>query len=256
MRNAFFALAAAAVLSLNAFAGELAYHFEGGSELKVRAVAEQQAWKVYDRGQDQLIVVAAVVNGKLVVEEFKAPFTPEPNPQPNPKPDPQPNPQPGPKTVLWIEETSDRTPSQAAAVIDAQIRAALQAAKWSLRVVDKDVVDETGKPPADLAPYIESAKAAGLPRVFILQDVRELYAGAAPSSVSSFLDLLRRYGLPVGGPAEQTEQSGAPAGSRQEASPENENATEHEEQTQPMSACPTGQCPVPTAPVRQWRLFR
>ena len=245
MRNAFFALAAAAVLSLNAFAGELAYHFEGGSELKVRAVAEQQAWKVYDRGQDQLIVVAAVVNGKLVVEEFNAPFTPEPNPQPNPKPDPQPNPQPGPKTVLWIEETSDRTPSQAAAVIDAQIRAALQAAKWSLRVVDKDVVDETGKPPADLARYIESAKAAGLPRVFILQNGRELFAGAAPPDRSSFASLLSKFGLVVGD-SERDAEAPRP-GQQEEKKPENANS---------QSACETGSCPVQTVPTYRWRFLR
>jgi hypothetical protein len=236
-----------------ATAGDLEFQATGGEQLTVKARADQQKWVVLN----ERILVAAVVDGRLVVEDFNWPPGPQPIP-PNPEPGPQPQPQPvpGPKTVLWIEESSARTPSQAAAVVDKAIRDALAAARWTLRVVDVDVVDETGKPPADLAGYLDAARQAGVPRVFILQDGRELYAGAAPSSVSSFLDLLRRYGLPVGGPAEQTEQSGAPAGSRQEASPENENATEHEEQTQPMSACPTGQCPVPTAPVRRWRLFR
>ncbi|MBC7351430.1 MAG: hypothetical protein H5U08_03645 [Thermogutta sp.] len=233
------------------WAGELQFQAGGGDQLTVKAKANQQKWLVLN----ERIVVAAVVDGRLVVEDFNWPPGPQPIP-PNPEPGPQPQPQPvpGPKTVLWIEESSARTPSQAAAVVDKAIRDALAAARWTLRVVDVDVVDETGKPPADLAGYLDAARQAGVPRVFILQDGRELYAGAAPPDRSSFIALLRRYGLPVGGPAEQ---SGSPAGSRpQEVSPVKEDATEHEEETQPMlnGTCPTGQCPVPTVPMRRWRL--
>jgi len=232
----------ASLLSTAAFADGLQFETTGGQQLTVRAKAEQQKWLIIKDS----ILVAAVVDGRLIVETFAWPPGPGPTP-PNPEPGPQPQPQPvpGPKTVLWIEESSARTPSQAAAVVDKAIRNALVAARWTLRVVDVDVVDETGKPPADLAGYLDAARQAGVPRVFILQDGRELYAGAAPADVSSFVDLLLRYGLPVGTPG--GEPRGPTGSSPDVARPKQEAAT---------NGCPTGRCPVPTIPTRKWRLFR
>lgn len=233
-------------------AGEIQFQASGGDQLTVKAKADQQKWLVLN----ERIVVAAVVDGRLIVEDFGWPPGPQPtppNPEPGPQPQPEPQPVPGPKQVLWIEESSERTPSQAAAVVDKAVRDALAAARWTLRVVDVDVVDETGNPPADLAGYLDAARQAGVPRVFILQDGRELYAGAAPSSVSSFVDLLRRYGLPVGPPGEET---GGPAGAHPQPPPRQPAA---EAQLGPLlqtENCPTGQCPAPTIPTRRWRLFR
>jgi len=237
-----------------ATAGDLQYRLEGGDHLKVTAVADKQTWRVIDGKNGPVAIVAALVQDRLVIEEFTWGGTPQPEPgpgpqptPPNPEPGPQPQPQPvpGPKTVLWIEESSARTPSQAAAVVDKAIRNALVAARWTLRVVDVDVVDETGKPPADLAGYLDAARQAGVPRVFILQDGRELYAGAAPADVSSFVDLLLRYGLPVGTPG--GEPRGPTGSSPDVARPKQEAAA---------NGCPTGRCPVPTIPTRKWRLFR
>lgn len=238
-----------------ATAGDLEFQATGGEQLTVKARADQQKWVVLN----ERILVAAVVDGRLIVEDFNWPPGPQPtppNPEPGPQPNPQPQPQPtpGPKTVLWIEESSQRTPSQAAAVIDAKIRQTIQSAGWKLRVVDVDVVDETGKPPADLAGYLDAARQAGVPRVFILQDGRELYAGAAPSSVSSFLDLLRRYGLPVGTPGDEPR---GPTGAQRQPAAESElTETLDDRPVSQTEHCPTGQCPAPQLPTRRWRLFR
>ena len=234
----------ASLLSTAAFADGLQFETTGGQQLTVRAKAEQQKWLIIKDS----ILVAAVADGNLVVEQFAwspGPQPTPPNPEPGPQPEPEPQPVPGPKTVLWIEESADRTPGRAGAVVDAGIRSAIQKAGWSLRVIDIDVVDENGQPPSDLAPYLMAAKQAGLPRVFIFQDGREVYAGAAPPDVSSFANLLRRYGLPVGTPG--GEPRGPTGSSPDVARPKQEAAA---------NGCPTGRCPVPTIPTRKWRLFR
>lgn len=243
-----------------AAAGDLAFSISGGQSLTVRAKAEQQEWRLFGK----TALVAAVVDGKLIVREFVLPFDsspqPDPTPEPQPDPDPQPQPQPGPKTVLWIEESADRTPGRATAVIDAAIRAAIQKAGWSLRIVDVDVVDENGRTPPDLAPYISSAKAAGLPRVFILRDGMEIFSGIAPPDAPSFRTLLSRFGLPVEVSAKEAETFNRvlkPVETNQGAgTQEKEEKTNQATQSQ-GAACPTGQCPTQTAPTnRRWRLVR
>jgi len=229
----------ASLLSTAAFADGLQFEATGGQQLTVRAKAEQQKWLIIKDS----ILVAAVVDGNLVVEQFAwspGPQPTPPNPEPGPQPEPEPQPIPsGPKTVIWIEESGDRSPSQAAAIIQREIRAAIERAGWHLRIVDQDVVDETGKTPADLAPYIDAAKKAGLPRLFILQDGTEIYAGVAPPDASSLSALLSRFGLVVG--SARTVDPPPPVSSP----------------TGPEEACPTGRCPVPANPtIRRWRLIR
>lgn len=68
---------------------------QGGQQLTIRAKAEQQQWLVIG-GK---VLVAAVADGKLVVQEFAWPPGPgpgptPPDPGPEPKPEPQPDPQP------------------------------------------------------------------------------------------------------------------------------------------------------------------
>jgi len=233
-----------------AVAGELSYAVTGGERLTVQARAQQQIWRVH--GGD--VLVAAVVDGRLVLEPFQWPPGPSPtppNPQPGPVPDPQPGPtpQPGPKTVLWIEETEERTPSQAQAILDSEIRKAVASAGWSLRVVDDDVIDESGATPVEFASYIAAARLAGLPRVFILQQGVEVYSGAAPKDPSSFASLLSRFGLPVGGAA----PTGVPDGPLPP-----HDADKGRPDQGAASGCPDGQCPLPQtrATTTRRRLFR
>lgn len=230
---------------------KLEYDFRGGDHLSVFvAGADQQLWKVFPVGNEQKILVAAVKGGRLILEEFTWDGGPRPGPGPGPEPGPQPGPEPqpqptpGPKSVIWIEETGERTPQQAAALTDPKLRAALTTARWTLRVADVDVVDETGRPPSDLAPYLERARQAGLPWLVILENGRELYTGKAPPDLPSLLALLRRYGLPW--PADETEAS---AGRRLDAAPSPAAVAAPQD-------CPQGTCPAPAVRTPRWRIVR
>jgi len=238
-------------LGLGATSAEpvLEYEFRGGDRLTVSvAGADQQLWKVLLVGGEHKILAAAVKDGRLVLEEFSWDGGPRPRPDPDPRPEPEPGPQPapGPKTLIWIEETGQRTPQQAAALTDRKLRDVLASSGWKLRVADVDVVDENGNPPADLAPYLDQARRAELPRLVILEDGRELYTGKAPPDLASFVALLRRYGLPW--PADGKDAS---AGRRADApgptSPAAEGASGN---------CPGGDCPASPVRVPRWRVVR
>ncbi len=225
-------------------APSLEYTFQGGDRLTVAVVgADQQLWKILQVGSEHKVLVAAVKDGRLVLEEFS--WTgPRPQPGPGPQPGPQPQPTPGPKTVIWIEESGERTAQQAAALTDRKLRETIASARWTLRVADVDVVDETGRPPSDLAPYLERARQAGLPWLVILDQGREVYTGKAPPDLPSLAALLRRYGLPW--PAEAAEASAG----RQVDTPANSPSTQ-------ARACEKGTCPAPPlVPVPQWRAVR
>jgi hypothetical protein len=174
------------------------------------------------------------------------PPTPEPLP---PKPEPPPPvpvpPGPGVLDILWIEETAARTPEQARALTDRAIRDALAAAGWSLRVVDQDITDETGKTPPDLAPAIAAAKQAGLPYLIVrARNGAEVYAGKAPPDLTAFQALLQRLGLRI----------------NDQVDPRQDHATEQATEQTPSQgekdSCPTGQCPTGnTTGQRQQRVY-
>lgn len=154
----------------------------------------------------QVMVVAAEGNPPVLSLYHVATLvqpTPDPGPNPNPNPNPTPLPQ-GPFTVIWIEESADRTPDQAKAITDSVIRETLKKAGWKLRVADVDVVDESGNTPEDLAPMVEAAKRLGVPRVFVI-DAKgaEVFNGKAPQNRDEFIALLRRFGLVVSSPSNQ-----------------------------------------------------
>jgi colicin import membrane protein len=244
-------------LPILVFAGDLDYQAAGGSSLIVTVKdASQQVWRVEDDGR---IIVAALVKGQLVLEDFQWRVSPGPEPKPEPEPEPQPEPEPEPpvpdasKTVIWIEESASRTPSQAAAIIDKQIRQAIEKAGWRLRVVDQDIVDENGKPPAELAPYLESARQAGLPRIFILADGKEVFVGAGPKDSAEFLLLLRKFGLRVN-PDHAQPDSFSPALPAE--AKHAEEAAKPAAANKAASACENGRCYTPAPTVRRWRVFR
>jgi len=159
------------------------------------------------------------------------PPTPEPTPPKPEPPAPVPVPPgPGALELLWIEETAARTPQQARAITDRAIREALANAGWSLRVVDQDITDETGKTPPELAPAITAAKQAGLPYLVVRsRDGAEVYAGKAPPDLTAFQTLLKRLGLRISGQANKS---------------------------QDKDACPTGQCPSGNNTRQRVYLFR
>lgn len=159
--------------------------------------------------QGQVLIVAAPTTPPTISLYLVTPASPhpqpqpQPNPNPNPNPNPQPEPQPkptpvGPLSLIWIEETSERTPEHAILIADKELRDLLYKAGWLLRIADVDVVDENGKPPADLFNYLAEAKKLGLPRLFIVdKNGVEVYNGAVPATKEAFLQLLKQFGLQV-----------------------------------------------------------
>ena len=153
-------------------------------------------------GNEQVLVLAAQGNPPAIavyrISAFDEPGPgpgPEPRPDPEPQPDPQPNPR-GPLSLIWIEETTDRTPEQAKAITDQSIRDALKKAGWTLRIADVDVMNENGQPPDDLAAFIAAARRDGVPRLFAIDDKgAEVFNGKAPANRDEFLAILRRLGL-------------------------------------------------------------
>ncbi len=188
--------------------------------------------------EGQILIVAAKGDPPVIalyrLAAFDAPEPgpgpePKPDPEPGPNPDPQPNPR-GPLSLIWIEETADRTPEQASALTDSELRDAIRKAGWSLRIADVDVVDEAGNPPSDLAAYIASAKRDGVPRMFAVDAAgAEVFAGRAPANKDEFAAILKRLGLSLAG----------------EEKPKYVRVIkEPEQKPEEAEDCPTGNCPV------------
>jgi len=183
--------------------------------------------------EGQILIVAAKGDPPVIalyrVSAFDVPGpnpNPDPRPEPEPDPDPRPNPR-GPLSLIWIEETADRTPEQAAALTDSELRDAIRKAGWSLRIADVDVVDEDGNPPSDLAAYIAAAKRDGVPRLFAVDAAgAEVFAGKAPANKDEFVAILKRLGLSLAG----------------EEKPKYVRVIKEPEEAKD---CPTGNCPVP-----------
>jgi hypothetical protein len=153
----------------------------------------------------QVVIVAAGYVGGQVYLTFhsfingsNSPTPPNPGPGPSPNPDDPKPPRPVPPFILlWIEETTERTAAQAQAQNDLAIRQALQRAGWQLRVVDKDIRNEKGEPPSDLAPWIEKAVKLGLPRLFVIDKTGRYLSYSAPRDRGEFLKILTDLGLVI-----------------------------------------------------------
>lgn len=117
-----------------------------------------------------------------------------------PKADPVPDPIPAPVTdpvafLVIIEETGEATAGRGALFADPKLAARLKEKKIGWRVADQDVKDSTGKPPADLVPYLGKAKGKPLPQVFfVAANGKTIYQGDLPKDVDGVLELLGRYG--------------------------------------------------------------
>ena len=128
MKRPFLALAVY-VLTVGLAAGQtLEFEAQGGPVLTIRAKAEQQQWLVLG-GKT---IVAAVVDGRLVIQEFAWP--PEPGPGPNPGPNPGPDPGPTPKPTHWqaaffveSDNLDNLTPAQQALLASLLVRKDLEA---------------------------------------------------------------------------------------------------------------------------------
>ncbi len=131
----------------------------------------------------------------IAVHEFVNDAAPEPDP--NPGPTPTPDQLTKPYFFLWIEESEERAQQQAAIALDKAVRDALAKDGHKIRIVDKEIVDENGRPPADLQPWIALAKDRGLPRLIIVGANSKYIEMPAPTTLGDYLAILQKLGITV-----------------------------------------------------------
>lgn len=158
-------------------------------------------------GQSYLVLSLSVPGGNLAVPYVIAPYgavpTPGPGPSPGPGPGPSPVPVPGAKLwVLVVTETKYQTPEQAAVLGSKAVQDYIAAKGWQWRVIDQDVKDENGQPPADMAKWLDRAKqwqAKGNKLPYLnLADAQGVTAweGALPATEAAMLEQLKKLGGP------------------------------------------------------------
>lgn len=181
---------------------------------------------------DSTLLLIEVVNNQPDLSFVTLVRNAPPQP-PGPQPPPGPTPQPATlSSLIWIEESEARQPSQAAALIDKSIREAISQRRISFRVVDVDVKDEKGETPSDLAALIDAAKSKGLPVVFGLDANGKTVIEAKVNTREDFESLLRRLGVAV------VEQRKEPVGS---SPPQSQSKPA---QPQSSGSCASGSCPT------------
>lgn len=120
------------------------------------------------------------------------PIPPGPGPGPNPNPNPVP-------TKLWgvviIEETGDNVADRGKWFTDPTLSKLMKDKGYRFRVVDKDVVDEKGNPPADVKRFMDLAKGKKYPQYFLLDaDGGVVVTGDLPKTVNELADLFTKWG--------------------------------------------------------------
>lgn len=144
--------------------------------------------------------VVRMIAGKAIVETARVTIVlgvPRPQPRPDPpKPDPpRPTPAGGPLWVILVEETAEASATRGKLLGDVALAKRIKDKGHHWRVVDQDAKNRDGNPPADLKPWIERAKKAGLPRLFLVTEKgRIVDEGPAPKTAKELVDLLEKAG--------------------------------------------------------------
>jgi hypothetical protein len=132
-----------------------------------------------------------VLSNKLEERTVTVGGAPSPTPGPEPKPDPQPTPKP--VADLWaivIEESSQRTPQQAAVLASTELRALFAGKQF--RVIDKDTNTDT-----QFARYIQQSVGQKLPLFWLVTPTGDvLYQGDLPSTPTAAVDLVKKWKVP------------------------------------------------------------
>lgn len=171
----------------------LQFEVQGGPQLTIRAKAEQQQWLVL--GGKTL--VAAVVDGKLVVQQWTTPGPVPPDPGPNP---PDPGPLPSKWQVAFVLESDDLdnlTTDQQKLLASILIRDELAGRGHRLLgVLDPDSASTASDA---MKPWFESVKGKQLPVVAIAPlDGGTIYTFPLPKDVSALWAILEKP--PIGDP--------------------------------------------------------
>lgn len=112
------------------------------------------------------------------------------------KDDTKPIPFSGKFSMVVIEETEMAANNRGAFFADKELQAYLATKlNGKARIADKDVVDATGQPPKDLAPYLNHAKGKGLPQLYLIApDGTVLYEGNLPKTPAELIATVKKVG--------------------------------------------------------------
>lgn len=162
----------------------------------LRSIPQQSAnVTIFRGGEWHLLGRANVVffDGQVVIVCDTAPVPPIP---PIPFP-PTPVPPGKLATVVIIEESAERTPKTAAMLVDERLLTWRETRRPAWHLVDKDVLDPTGKPPAKFKAYLALAKDKPLP-VLVLDSDSDgsngiLYSGSLPVGADKLLEVLNGF---------------------------------------------------------------
>ena len=148
-------------------------------------------------------VTATIVQGTgqvLLVLEDSDPIPVPPTP-PTPPTPPVPPPPPVPPvpgkvtTVVIVEETADRTPELTRLLSSKSVLELREQLRPNWYLLDKDVVDESGKPPTKLAAYLALAAGQPLPHLVTDSDADGangvLFSGPLPVDTAKLVEVLR-----------------------------------------------------------------
>jgi hypothetical protein len=139
------------------------------------------------------------------VPAMARPTPPGPNPPDPPKPPPPDPPVPPPEppgpvaptklVVVIVEETAAAVATRGAFLADRPLADFMAAHGHRWRVVDKDVTGADGKPPADVVRFLDRAKAAKLPTLFLVDPKgRTVHEGPVPATAAELAALLKKWG--------------------------------------------------------------
>lgn len=154
-------------------------------------------------GRCELLVIPQGVTDEKTIKrrrlDVATEVVPVPNPDPNPDPKPKPDPDtPATPTKLWVvivEETAEAASNRGAMLSDSKLIDRMNQKQHRFRVVDKDVVGPDGKPPQDIARFLDKAKGKPLPQLFLVDEKgHPRYSGDLPKSAAELLALIQKVG--------------------------------------------------------------
>jgi len=171
--------------------------------------ASEQRWLILGSSEKPVVLVTAIVDGRLVVYSLRidlvfedvppGPFPgpqPNPNPNPNPHPEPQPGPQPqpqpvGPFLVVIVEESDQRDtlPSETVrALTSVAIREYVKQHQSEFLLIDKDATTDNQA----IKTVIAEAIKQSLPRLIIRDSEGRIVVNEAVTSEQAAMDAIRR----------------------------------------------------------------
>lgn len=140
------------------------------------------------------ILCYATKTGRLGIYTLTPGTTPQPPTPPQPPRPPTP-PTPQKLGVAIVEDPAARTPDLAALLLSREWRDYVTKAHTLVGVIPSTIIEkETGKPPAELAPFLDAAAGIKLPALVGLDlQGRKVFAVPLPPSAAAIIATLKPY---------------------------------------------------------------